>query len=256
MNCKVKCPALSFILARPVLLWSFLKCLISLISFERLCRLRKPHRVFQHLSTSFLCHSFYRLGIYCLFKISFYLLEGFLFFHILLYLFRLNSTGVMKISRQIFIFLWENYICGYKIFQWQFSFIFPFFHNFINDCIYLISNPVSFPSNSSSASLTCSHHRDIWFGYFTENFFIYVIYQPQLPLSLSSHSLQPSPFDAPHPTTTPPLSLFIKGRPPIGVNKAWYMKLRQDHAPPPASRLSEATRDGIWAPTGRSGARL
>ena len=105
MNCKVKCPALSFILARPVLLWSFLKCLISLISFERLCRLRKPHRVFQHLSTSFLCHSFYRLGIYDLFKISFYLLEGFLFFHILLYLFHLNSIGVMKISRQIFIFL-------------------------------------------------------------------------------------------------------------------------------------------------------
>lgn len=66
--------------------------------------------------------------------------------------------------------------------------------------------------------------------YYQLNFFIYFTSRPVSPPSSPS---APSPIPLPAPSTPHLSSLCLeRGRPPLGVNKAWYSKLKQDQAPP------------------------
>lgn len=80
------------------------------------------------------------------------------------------------------------------------------------------------------------------------NFSIYFTYWPQLWFSPF--------FPVPSPTSLLPTLLLCLhsdgGRPPLGVNKAWHFKLRQNQALPPAWRLSESTQHGECVPKANS----
>lgn len=73
-------------------------------------------------------------------------------------------------------------------------------------------------------------------GFFFHHFLNFFYIPTSFPYLFSSSHL-PLP-----PPCTPPVGIRNDGvRPPVGINKAWHIKLRQDHAPPPASRLNQAS---------------
>ena len=46
-----------------------------------------------------------------------------------------------------------------------------------------------------------------------------------------------------------------RGRPPMGVNKAWHIKLRQNQVPPPAPRLGGVIHHGEQIPKSQPSVR-